>query len=45
MIRIERRLLQPKWLTIAVPIGSLVVAFGLMALVLLWKPDGLFKAT
>ena len=35
MIRIERRLKQPKWLMIAVPVGSVVVAFGLMALVLL----------
>ena len=35
MIRIERRLQQPKWLTIAVPIGSVVVAFVVMTLVLL----------
>jgi general nucleoside transport system permease protein len=35
MIRIERRLRQPKWLTVVVPLGSLVVAFGLMAVVLL----------
>jgi simple sugar transport system permease protein len=35
VIRIERRLKQPKWLMIAVPVGSVVVAFGLMALVLL----------
>jgi ABC-type uncharacterized transport system permease subunit len=35
MIRIERRLEQPKWLLIAVPVGSVVVAFGVMALVLL----------
>ncbi|MCW2965796.1 MAG: hypothetical protein JWO17_3048 [Actinomycetia bacterium] len=35
MIRIERRLTQPKWLLVAVPVGSIVVAFGLMTLVLL----------
>jgi simple sugar transport system permease protein len=35
MIRIERRLAQPKWLTFAVPIGSVIVAFGVMTLVLL----------
>src|SRR5260370_41175041 len=35
MIRIERRLSQPKWLTFAVPIGSVIVAFGVMTLVLL----------
>ena len=35
MIRIERRLTQPRWLAVAVPLGSLVVAFGVMALVLL----------
>jgi simple sugar transport system permease protein len=35
MIRIERRLTQPKWLTIAVPVGSVVVAFVVMTLVLL----------
>jgi simple sugar transport system permease protein len=35
MIRFERRLQQPKWLSIAVPVGSIVVAFGLMAIVLL----------
>ena len=35
MIRIERRLVQPRWLTVAVPLGSLVVAFGVMTLVLL----------
>ena len=35
MIRIERRLAQPKWLTVAVPVGSVVLAFGVMALVLL----------
>jgi general nucleoside transport system permease protein len=34
-MRFERRLDQPRWLTIAVPIGSLVVAFVLMAFVLL----------
>jgi ABC-type uncharacterized transport system permease subunit len=35
MIRIERRLRQPRWLMVAVPVGSVVVAFGLMAIVLL----------
>jgi general nucleoside transport system permease protein len=34
-IRIERRLTQPRWLTAAVPLGSLLVAFGVMTLVLL----------
>jgi ABC-type uncharacterized transport system permease subunit len=34
-IRIERRLSQPRWLYVAVPVGSLVVAFLLIALVLL----------
>jgi simple sugar transport system permease protein len=34
VIRIERRLTQPRWLLVAVPVGSLVIAFGLMALVL-----------
>ena len=35
MIRIERRLAQPRWLAVAVPLGSLVVAVGVMTLVLL----------
>jgi simple sugar transport system permease protein len=35
VIRIERRLSQPRWLAAAVPLGSLVVAFGVMTLVLL----------
>jgi ABC-type uncharacterized transport system permease subunit len=35
MIRVERRLTQPKWLLVAVPVGSVIVAFGLMAIVLL----------
>jgi ABC-type uncharacterized transport system permease subunit len=35
VIRFERRLRQPKWLLVAVPVGSVVVAFGIMALVLL----------
>ena len=35
MIRVERRLSQPKWLMFAVPIGSVVVAFVAMTLVLL----------
>lgn len=34
-MRFERRLDQPRWLSVAVPVGSLVVAFGLMAIVLL----------
>ena len=34
-MRFERRLVQPRWLSVAVPIGSVVVAFGLMAIVLL----------
>jgi simple sugar transport system permease protein len=35
VIRIERRLEQPRWLSFVVPIGSIVVAFGVMAVVLL----------
>ena len=35
MIRVERRLTQPRWLTLAVPVGSIVVAIGVMTLVLL----------
>ena len=34
-VRIERRLTQPRWLTVAVPIGSLTAAFALIAIVLL----------
>ena len=34
MIRLERRLLQPWWLSVAVPIGSLAVAFAIMAVIL-----------
>jgi general nucleoside transport system permease protein len=34
-VRFERRLGQPRWLLVAVPVGSIVVAFGLMAVVLL----------
>lgn len=34
-IRVERRLRQPRWLTVAVPVGSVVFAFGVAALVLL----------
>jgi ABC-type uncharacterized transport system permease subunit len=34
-VRIERRLTQPHWLKVAVPAGSLVVAFLLIAIVLL----------
>jgi simple sugar transport system permease protein len=33
-IRFERRLEQPRWLYVAIPIGSLAVAFGIMAIVL-----------
>ncbi|MEI8104691.1 MAG: ABC transporter permease [Actinomycetes bacterium] len=35
MIRIERRLVQPRWLGVAVPVGSIVFAFAAMTLVLL----------
>ena len=35
MIRVERRLEQPRWLSLAVPIGSLIVAFVAMTIVLL----------
>jgi simple sugar transport system permease protein len=35
VIRIERRLGQPRWLTVAVPVGSVVAAFAVMTLVLL----------
>jgi simple sugar transport system permease protein len=35
VIRIERRLEQPRWLSFVVPIGSIVVAFGVVAVVLL----------
>jgi ABC-type uncharacterized transport system permease subunit len=34
VIRLERRLSQPWWLSLLVPIGSLVVAFAIMAVVL-----------
>jgi ABC-type uncharacterized transport system permease subunit len=34
VIRIERRLQQPRWLSVAVPVGSLAVSFGIMAAVL-----------
>ena len=34
-VRIERRLQQPKWLAVAVPVCSLLVAFLLIAIVLL----------
>jgi len=33
-LRIERRLRQPRWLVVAVPVGSVVVAIGLMTVVL-----------
>ena len=35
MIRVERRLRQPRWLTVVVPLGSLAVAFFLAGIVLL----------
>jgi len=34
VIRLERRLEQPWWLSVAVPVGSLAVAFAIMAIVL-----------
>jgi general nucleoside transport system permease protein len=34
-VRLERRLDQPRWLTLAVPLGSIAVGFVLMAVVLL----------
>jgi general nucleoside transport system permease protein len=34
MIKVERRLEQPRWLSFAVPLGSVVVAFAVMAVVL-----------
>jgi simple sugar transport system permease protein len=34
VIRFERRLEQPRWLSVAVPVGSIAVAFALSALVL-----------
>jgi ABC-type uncharacterized transport system permease subunit len=34
MIRIERRLSQPRWLSVAVPVGSLLFAFAVIAIVL-----------
>jgi general nucleoside transport system permease protein len=34
VIRIERRLRRPRWLVVAVPVGSVVVAFFLMTVVL-----------
>src|SRR6266487_6603989 len=33
-MRLERRLEQPWWLGLAIPVGSLAVAFGIMAIVL-----------
>ena len=33
-MKLERRLEQPWWLSVAVPLGSLVVAFGMMAVIL-----------
>jgi len=34
VIRLERRLDQPKWLSVAVPVGSLIAAFAIMAVIL-----------
>lgn len=34
MLRIEKRLRQPRWLSVVVPIGSIAVAFAAMAVVL-----------
>jgi ABC-type uncharacterized transport system permease subunit len=34
VLRVERRLSQPRWLSVAVPLGSLVLAFGVIAIVL-----------
>jgi ABC-type uncharacterized transport system permease subunit len=34
VIRLERRLSQPRWLSLAVPIGSLAFAFAVMAVIL-----------
>jgi len=33
-MKLERRLVQPWWLSVAVPVGSLVVAFGVIAVLL-----------
>ena len=33
-MRIERRLEQPRWLSVAVPVGSIVFSFGVMAIIL-----------
>jgi simple sugar transport system permease protein len=33
-MRLERRLEQPRWLSVAVPLGSLAVAFAIMAVIL-----------
>jgi simple sugar transport system permease protein len=35
VIRVERRLTQPRWLSVAVPVASIVVAFVFMTVVLL----------
>jgi ABC-type uncharacterized transport system permease subunit len=34
-VSVERRLQQPRWLSVAVPVGSIVVAFGVAGIVLL----------
>ncbi len=34
-MKIERRLVEPRWLSVAVPVGSIVVAFAVMTIVLL----------
>jgi ABC-type uncharacterized transport system permease subunit len=33
-VRIERRLEQPRWLNVAVPVGSIVISFAVMAVIL-----------
>jgi len=46
MIRVERRLAQPRWLMLAVPVGSVVAAFGVMTIVLVvthHSPDQTFR--
>jgi ABC-type uncharacterized transport system permease subunit len=40
VIRIERRLSQPRWLSVAVPLGSLLFAFGVIAIVLVATQAG-----
>jgi simple sugar transport system permease protein len=40
VIKVERRLEQPRWLSVAVPVGSVAVAFVLMAVVLVITGHG-----